>query len=199
MDRALPEASSPELPRRRGHPLGADSAALVVLVAISFALGSLGNLLRAKPLPWVYRDPGETLTAAVSQMGKASAKPIPAEASGEPTHEIRLEEFQQFVAAHRGLVLDARPAVFYREAHVPGAVSLPTESFAEEYPRLRATLEPHKDQPIALYCSGADCPDSQLLADALAKLGYRQLRIYTSGWDEWSQTGLPQEQATPRP
>ncbi len=198
MNRADDVEDGLESSRRRAGTLGSDIAALAILTAICFLLGSLGNALRSRPLPWMYRDRVAAMAAAMSQVGPTGGKSLPMEDVGEPTHEISLDEFQKFVADHAGLVLDARPMVFYREAHVPGAVNLPTEAFAEEYPRLRETLEPHKGQPVAIYCSGPDCPDSQLLADALGKLGFRRLRIYTSGWEEWSQTGLPQESTAPR-
>ncbi len=178
---------------------GSDVIALLVLATGSLAVGVAINALRAKPLPWVYRSRVQAMETAVAQVADSASTPV---ANGDPAelpHEIRLEEFQDFVAAHKGLVLDARPAVFYRESHVPGALSLPRETFAEDYPRLRGTLESSKNRPIAIYCSGADCPDSQLLTDALTKLGYRHLLIYTSGWDEWSQTGLPQEGASLQP
>ena len=97
------------------------------------------------------------------------------------------------MTGHKGLVLDARPNVFYAAAHVPGALSLPREAFALEYPRLREKLEVHKSDPVAVYCSGADCTDSQLLADALAKSGYQQLLLYACGREEGSKWGLPQE------
>ena len=166
-----------------------DGGALLMLVSASLGVGCLVNALRAEPLPWVYRGRAKTMEAAVTSLSTDS----PAADVTGATSEIRLDDFQAFVTEHKGLVLDARPKAFYDAAHVPGAVSLPREVFAQEYPVLREKLEAHKNDPVAVYCSGADCTDSQLVADALAKLGYRHLLIYTSGWEEWSQTGLPQE------
>lgn len=182
---------------RRHLGIVVDLGAMSLLAVVSLLAGCVINILRAHPLPWFYQDRAQTLAAAVAQVTTASP-PVVADDPVELPHEIRLEEFQTFVAEHKGLVLDARPAAFYRAAHVPGAISLPREVFADQYPRVLATLESFKARPIAIYCSGADCPDSQLLTDALTKLGYRHLLIYTSGWDEWSQTGLPQEGASPQ-
>ncbi len=166
-----------------------DGGAVLALAMVSLGVGCLANALRAEPLPWVYRSHAKTIEAVVKVLSAGS----PAPEVIQPASEIRLDDFQVFVTGRKGLVLDARPKVFYDAAHVPGAVSLPREAFASEYPRMREKLDAHKDDPVAVYCSGADCTDSQLLADALAKLGYRHLLIYTSGWEEWSQTGLPQE------
>ena len=179
--------------------VGLDLAGLVVLAMVSCGLGSFFNLLHHDPLPWVYKSRVQTLDLEVARLGEPSPSPGAEMKPVELPHEIRLDGFQSFVSEHRGTVLDARPVVFYRAGHVPGALSLPRETFAESYQALRATLETLKEQPVAIYCSGPDCPDSQLVGDALAKLGYRHLLIYTSGWEEWSQTGLPQEGASPPP
>ena len=168
-----------------------DLAALLVLAVVALLAGALVNAFHVEPLPWRYRSRAQTIGDAVVYLREPLGSPVASKEPAESPHEIRLEEFQPFVTERKGLILDARPAVFYRDAHIPGALSLPRETFAEDYPRLRGQLEGYKDRPIAVYCSGPDCPDSQLVADALTKLGYRRLVIYTSGWEEWSQTGLP--------
>lgn len=179
--------------------LGTDIAGMLILGSVSLLLAGLLNSVRHPPLPWIYESRAQTIDQAVTQLQGHSSPPAATVAPDELPHEIRLDEFQNFVSNHEGLILDARPAVFYREAHVPGALSLPRETFAETYQALRATLEASKDRPMVIYCSGPDCPDSQLVGDALTKLGYRRLLIYTSGWEEWSQTGLPQEGTSPTP
>lgn len=161
---------------------------LLVATFVSLVVGCLFNTLRAEPLPWVYASRAEVMDAAVARL--SAEQPA---AMAESPHEIRLDDFQSFVAERQGLVVDTRARAFYDLARVPGAVSLPRGAFAGEYPRLREKLAAYKEQPVVVYCSGADCPDAQLVADALAKLGFRHLLIYTAGWEEWSQTGLPQE------
>lgn len=171
-----------------------DGGAVGALACVALLVGCLVNALRAEPLPWLYAGRAGTLDAAVARLAED-----PAAKTDTPPQEIRLEDFQSFVLEGKGLVLDARGKVFYDRAHVPGAVSLPRDAFADEYPRQRAKLDAHKEKPVVVYCSGADCPDAQLLADALGKLGYRHLLIYTSGWEEWSHTGLPQEGSDAQP
>ena len=157
-----------------------DFGALGALSLAALLVGCLVNALRADPLPWVYAGRAKALEAAV-----ATLAPDGSATAAVPTQEIWLEEFQGFVLEGKGLVLDARAKSFYNLAHVPGAVSLPRGAFASDYPPLRERLDAYRDRPVAVYCSGADCPDAQLVADALAKLGYRHLLIYTSGWEEW--------------
>ena len=183
----------------KGRGWVSDLIGLLVLAVIALFVGGLVNASRVEPLPWVYRSREQVMSATVARLQEVPRPPPTANQPSAPTHEIRLEEFQPMVAERTGLVIDARPAVFYRESHVPGALSLPRETFAEDYPRMRDRLEAYRDRLIAVYCSGPDCPDSQLVADALTKLGYQRLVIYTSGWDEWSKTGLPQESAATAP
>lgn len=170
-----------------------DCTVLLVLALISLLVGFSVNAFRKEPLPWIYASRAEIMDATVASL------PADTQKTSEPPREVRLDDFQGFVTERKGLVLDARPKTFFDLAHVPGAVSLPREAFAEEYPRLREKIAAYQDWSVAIYCSGADCPDSQLVADALAKLGYRHLLIYTSGWEEWSQTGLPQEGSAAQP
>ena len=91
------------------------------------------------------------------------------------------------------MVIDARGSFFYGEGHVPGALNISREGFQADYARFEARLRAHQAETIAIYCSGADCRDADLVADALASLGYRKLLVYREGWEEWSQSGLPQE------
>ena len=106
--------------------------------------------------------------------------------------DIGLGEFQAFALARRGVVIDARGSFFYAEGHVPGALNISREGFRADYQRFDARLRTHQADAIAVYCSGADCHDAGLVADALASLGYEKLLVYREGWEEWSQSGLPQ-------
>ena len=69
---------------------------------------------------------------------------------------------------------------------------MPRENFEKVYPEVRALIEPVRDLEIVVYCSETDCRDSELVADALSRLGYHHLRVYKEGWEEWSRAGLPQ-------
>ncbi len=185
-------------PRRSlgGSGIGVDATGMIALVLVSFLGGGLANRFRTQPLPLVYESRAQAMGQAIVGLEDKGIPSVPDAGPQEPPHEIRLDEFQSFVSERQGVILDARPAVFYHEAHVPSALSLPRETFVESYQDLRTALEASKNRPVAIYCSGADCPDSQLVSDALTKLGFRHLLIYTSGWEEWSQTGLPQEGAS---
>ena len=103
--------------------LGADLAGLLVLAVVSFGMGGLVNRIRAQPLAWVYESRAQAMDRALARLDDGHPASTPDAVPDELPHEVRLDEFQSFVTEHKGLVLDARPAVFYHEAHVPGALS----------------------------------------------------------------------------
>lgn len=51
------------------------------------------------------------------------------------------------------------------------------------------TVVPNHDTSIVLYCGGGY--RSALAADALQKMGYRQVASMAGGWRGWTESGLP--------
>jgi rhodanese-related sulfurtransferase len=89
--------------------------------------------------------------------------------------------------------LDARPEIFYRLGHVPGALSLARDDFENAYAQLKERLEKDKNQPLIIYCSNSSCEDSHLVQSALLKLGYVNVAVFSGGWATWTQEKLPEE------
>lgn len=165
------------------------------LAAGALAAGLLLNLTRSAPLPWKYESRDVRLRHALDHLGTPVSSPAPGQVAA--TRLIDLEEFQQVATGGKAVVLDARAGTFYRLGHVPGALNLSREDFEHDYAALRGTLSAAGKKPIAVYCTEPSCPDAQLVADALQKLGYGDLLIYPDGWEQWQAAGLPQE-SSPR-
>lgn len=108
-------------------------------------------------------------------------------------HDVALADFRAYVKERLGLVLDARPEIFYRFGHVPGALSLPKDEFEKGYAKLKTTLESDMSQPIIVYCTDESCEDSEWVYQALTNLGYSQVSIFRGGWDAWTKAGYPEE------
>ena len=72
-----------------------------------------------------------------------------------------------------------------------GGTKTKRDDFARDYRRLSPRLKAATDQPIIVYCSGGECHDSRLVANALLTLGFSDVRVYTGGWEEWQGAGLP--------
>ncbi len=109
-----------------------------------------------------------------------------------PAATVSLADFRTAVENRSALILDARPAVFFERGHVPGALNLSRDDFANDYRHLASTLKAAQAKPIIVYCSGGACHDSRLVANALLSLGFSDVSIYTGGWEEWTATHLAQ-------
>jgi rhodanese-related sulfurtransferase len=166
-----------------------DLAGFAILMAVSTAIGLFINQFRAEPLPWIYLSKAGRIEQAVSAINDSRQK-----IEIDRQTVLTLEQFRDFVNGKKGIVLDARPGIFYRLGHVPGAVSLSRDDFERVYAKHRVMLEKDQNRPIAIYCSGEDCEDSDLLHGALVQLGYRNVSVFRGGWTEWTRFGLPEEQ-----
>ncbi len=95
------------------------------------------------------------------------------------------------VAVEAGSVqlVDALPATYYGQQHLPGAVNL-VEPDVDE---LAHTMLPDKSATIVTYCSNAACGNSQAVANRLTALGYTDVRKYREGIQDWVEAGFAVE------
>lgn len=180
---------------------------MIAWVAVAVGVGL--NMFRASPLPLVYASKAERIQQAAERLAQRSSmdsvpdvllaegkppqgdltRPLPADAP--PVQSIDLPTFQEML--RKTLVLDARPEIFHRLGHVPTALALPRDDFETYYTKHRSTLERYKDQPIAIYCTGGRCEDGEMVANALLRLGFKQLFLFRGGWYAWTHARLPEE------
>jgi rhodanese-related sulfurtransferase len=106
---------------------------------------------------------------------------------------ISRDELRELIDANAVTVVEALPASYYEEAHLPGAINIPHT----EVRKLAPELLPDKDAPIVTYCANLPCPNSDMAAHILRKLGYTNVRDYAEGKADWREAGLPVEQAAP--
>jgi len=74
------------------------------------------------------------------------------------------------------VIIDARPERMYSDGHVPSAISLPSMTFARDYPEFKK-LKISKDTEIILGV-GRECPLSLKNAQRLKAEGYTNLKLY---------------------
>lgn len=89
--------------------------------------------------------------------------------------------------AERMTIVEALPEMYYRRAHLPGAINIP----AERVPELAPLLLPDRDAEIVVYCANLSCPSSELVTRALLGLGYTNVREYAEGKQDWIEAGYP--------
>ncbi len=162
-----------------------DLVSVALLAIAALATGLAMNRFSAAPLPMVYQTPEQRFDAELTTLVAAPPFKI------APAATVTLDEFRSAVDRKSALILDARPSVFFENGHVPGALNLARDDFAQDYRRLAGVLQAAHDKPIIVYCSGGDCHDSRLVANALLSLGFSNVSVFTGGWDAWSAARLP--------
>lgn len=159
-----------------------DTISLWPLVLTAVLSAALLNSLRPNPLPWLRLSDDLQLAARVSE-GPFPEIPEPG--------TVSLDEAVAIFKNGEARFVDAREVDFYLFGHIPKARSLPREGFEEVFPLVAGELG--KESALVVYCSEAECPDSLIVAKALMRLGYRQVRVFVGGWQEWTTAELPQE------
>lgn len=189
MSSALPKLiANPPRPPRVGNLAGQvlrDLGGVAMLAIVSLAAGLMINHFSKHPLPVVYQTPEQRLDAELTTLVVAPPFKI------APAATVELKDFRLAVESKSALIFDARPSVFFEQGHVPGALNLARDDFAHDYRRLSPVLKAAGNKPIIVYCSGGECHDSRLVANALLTLGFGNVSVFTGGWEAWSAAGLP--------
>ncbi|HUG85437.1 MAG TPA: rhodanese-like domain-containing protein [Euzebya sp.] len=90
-------------------------------------------------------------------------------------------------------LVEALPAMYYDDAHLPGAINLPHDQVDE----LAASLLPDRDAEIVVYCANTACQNSTIAANRLTQLGYANVLDYVAGKQDWIEAGLATESGVP--
>ena len=169
-----------------------DILILICLAVFSLFLGLSINHFRKDPLPWIYCSKVERLNQAISNIQGVSDALV-GKGSLVLDKDLSLSEFKVLVAQPETVILDARPEIFYRLGHIPGAISMPRDDFEAGYAKIRNRLEAQKDRHLVVYCSDSECEDSIMVQRALIQLGYVHVQAFRGGWDAWISSNMPTE------
>lgn len=102
---------------------------------------------------------------------------------------ITRDELRAEIEAGTVTVVDALPERYWVQQHLPGALNL----VADDVDAKADALLPDKGATIVTYCSNRSCCNSQAVASRLEQLGYRNVRKYRDGIQDWVDAGLPTE------
>ena len=102
---------------------------------------------------------------------------------------ISREELRAAIDEARVTVVDALPPAPFGQRHLPGALNVVAEDPDEQ---VRAAL-PDPAAAIVTYSTDQRCTRGPQLADRLRELGYRNVRTYHGGIEDWIAGGLPVE------
>ena len=100
---------------------------------------------------------------------------------------IDREAVAAVIDAGTATVVEALPAPYYDEAHLPSAQNLPHDS---DEATIAAVL-PDRDATVVVYCSNLACQNSTVLSRRLVQLGYTDVREYEGGKEDWITAGAP--------
>ncbi|MBL7013763.1 MAG: rhodanese-like domain-containing protein [Candidatus Marinimicrobia bacterium] len=147
-----------------------------ILLLLSIFIGVTINLSRKDSVPWLAQPLSE-----VNEL----------ELILQPVYEpfiknISIEIAEQLVEKNIPFV-DARDDEYYREGHIPNAVSSSDFLRLTEYLDISVGLF----DPFVVYCSDDDCGSSEELAIQLQAEGYMNIYVFKGGWKEWNKAGLP--------
>ena len=102
--------------------------------------------------------------------------------------EIDIEGYKKMVSAGEPhALIDIREESEWAAGHASGAMHLGKGIIERDI----ETKVPDKDQKLVLYCGGGF--RSALSADALGKMGYRNVISLDGGWRDYKDSGLPVE------
>lgn len=84
------------------------------------------------------------------------------------------------------VIIDSRPkARKYDKGHIPGAISIPERELVKSADILPAD----KSTLLIFYCGGEECMLSHKSAFKAEKAGYKNIKVYASGYPDWVKNG----------
>lgn len=97
---------------------------------------------------------------------------------------VTREQLQARLAANPALVLlEALPAKYYQEWHLPNARHFPHDQARQLAPR----VVPDKSAEIVVYCASKTCQNSHIAASVLQQMGYPDVAVYAGGKEDWKE------------
>jgi rhodanese-related sulfurtransferase len=103
---------------------------------------------------------------------------------------LNAEQVQAWVKQKpKAVVVDSRTPPEFEQAHLPGAINIPTDRLKQDAARLPAD----RAARLIFYCRGMGCTLSPAAARIAAELGYTHVGVYQAGIPDWLLKGLPIE------
>lgn len=148
---------------------------LLLLGIVSICLALLNNYALNPSLPLLKPYIGYVHISRIEKLGVSL--------------KIALDEFQKGT-----IFVDSRTRDKYERGHIPGAINIPLEEFDQHINDFFQTVP--LDSRIITYCDGEKCESSKDLALELEKLGYKNVKSFFGGWNQWTQANLPVEEGS---
>ena len=102
----------------------------------------------------------------------------------DPLAPVTRDELTERLRRRSVRLIDVRPEIEYRAAHIPGALSIPVIALPQHLNAL-----PKRPEVVA-YCRAPYCVMAYKAVEILRPAGYRARRL-EGGFMEWRRAGLP--------
>jgi 3-mercaptopyruvate sulfurtransferase SseA len=166
----------------------------VFIFILSIVIGMTYNALSGKGIALVG--------TWSSKMISDSLLVPPSYVEGIDPQAISLDDAMMYFQSKEAIFVDARYKDEFDYGHIKGAINLPFEEFEKYYGSVKDTVrQAHRpeqsrrklplDRTLIIYCSGTDCEASLFLARLLRNFGYRNLKVFFGGWEQWQKANLP--------
>lgn len=142
-----------------------------IILLASTVLAGVSNLVHPRRIPWVQDWSHQVET-------KAAEQEIPI---------ISLATAMEKATRRTAAFIDARSASEFAKGHIPGAVSIPFDSFDDHFPTILELLD--AGDQLVVYCRNRECDDALLLAAELTAMGGTDIVLYVDGFEHWSKNG----------
>jgi len=107
----------------------------------------------------------------------------------EGVEQIGLAEAWSLFQTGQSVFVDARSGPEFAARSIPGALSLGADEFDEKVSSLLDLLP--QDSILVVFCSGKGCESSREVAGFLRDAGFRHVKVFLGGWEEWTDSGYP--------
>lgn len=119
---------------------------------------------------------------------QGTVRAVPMVQDSKNSLEITDSEWvEQIILTQKRIVIDVRTNESYNQGHIPGAINFPLVDFEINFQQMMKTIS--RDQPLLIYCSGAECTDSHAFADILTNMQFKDIKIFTKGFRGWEKEG----------
>lgn len=100
--------------------------------------------------------------------------------------KINIQQVKEKIESGENVfVLEALPEKYYDMGHLPRALNVPHDT--PDFTLLQ--LFPDRDVEIITYCANEPCMNSEILADRLIELGYKNVADFHAGKEGWVRSG----------
>ncbi len=101
----------------------------------------------------------------------------------EKTNVISLDEFKEILKTNHTQIVDLRGAFEYKTSHIKGTENVFIGTLEKNLDKIK------KDQQVVIHCQSGD--RATIGFSLLAKHGFKNVKNYSGGMNEWVNTGNP--------